>query len=150
MRSPTVVLNSLASKSKDADYKYRRLYRNLYNPHFYLEAYAKIYANEGNMTAGTDGKTIDGMNIERVNQIIARLQDFSYQPQPAKRTYIPKKNGGKRPLGIPSFDDKLVQEVVRESLKLFMRVHFRTDHMDSDQTEVAILHSSRYKLHLQQ
>ncbi|ERI04852.1 reverse transcriptase/maturase family protein [Aneurinibacillus aneurinilyticus] len=117
MRSPTVVLNSLASKSKDADYKYRRLYRNLYNPHFYLEAYAKIYANEGNMTAGTDGKTIDGMNIERVNQIIARLQDFSYQPQPAKRTYIPKKNGGKRPLGIPSFDDKLVQEVVRRILE---------------------------------
>ena len=65
------------------------------------------------MTAGTDGKTIDGMGIKRINALIEKVRDFSYQPHPARRTYIPKANGKMRPLGIPSFDDKLIQEVVR-------------------------------------
>lgn len=69
------------------------------------------------MTAGTDGKTVDGIGMKRINALIARLKDFSYQPAPARRTYIPKANGKKRPLGIPSFDDKLVQEVVRMILE---------------------------------
>lgn len=65
------------------------------------------------MTAGSDGKTIDGMSMKRTEALIQKLKDFSYQPKPARRTYIPKANGKTRPLGIPSFDDKLVQEVVR-------------------------------------
>lgn len=65
------------------------------------------------MTPGVDGLTLDGMGMERIQQTINRLKDFSYKPTPARRQYIPKKNGGKRPLGIPSVDDKLVQEVVR-------------------------------------
>lgn len=65
------------------------------------------------MTPGTDGLTLDGMGMERIRKIIDSLKDFSYQPAPARRQYIPKKNGGKRPLGIPSVNDKLVQEVVR-------------------------------------
>ena len=69
------------------------------------------------MTAGTDGKTVDGMGMKRINALIAKLRDFRYQPSPARRTYIPKANGKKRPLGIPSFDDKLVQEVVRMILE---------------------------------
>ena len=64
---------------------------------FFLLAYQKIYANEGNMTAGTDGKTIDGMGMERVNRLIESLKDHSYQPNPAKRQYIKKKNGKMRP-----------------------------------------------------
>ena len=69
------------------------------------------------MTAGTDGKTIDAMSLERVDRLIAALKDESYQPKPSRRTYIPKKNGKLRPLGIPSIDDKLVQEVVRMLLE---------------------------------
>lgn len=65
------------------------------------------------MTKGTDGKTIDAMSLNRIDGIIASLKDESYQPQPSRRTYIPKKNGKMRPLGIPSFDDKLLQECVR-------------------------------------
>jgi len=80
-------------------------------------AYAKIYAKEGNMTQGVDGQTIDGMSLERIEKLIESLKDCSYQPNPSKRVYIPKKNGGKRPLGIPSFEDKLVQEVVRTLLE---------------------------------
>lgn len=113
MRSPENVLKSLKLKACNENYKYQRLYRNLYNPQFYLLAYQRIQANPGNMTAGTDGKTIDGMGIKRINALIEKVRDFSYQPHPARRTYIPKANGKMRPLGIPSFDDKLIQEVVR-------------------------------------
>jgi len=113
MRSPENVLESLNSKACSTGYKYERLYRNLYNPQFYLLAYQRIQAKTGNMTAGTDGKTIDGMGMARIEALIQKMRDFSYQPCPAKRTYIPKSNGKMRPLGVPSFNDKLIQEVVR-------------------------------------
>lgn len=113
MRNPIDVLNSLSDKSKNPEYKFRRLYRNLYNPEFYLLAYKNIYANGGSMTPGADGITVDGMSFSRIDRIIASLKDYSYRPKPARRTYIAKKNNPakKRPLGIPSGDDKLVQEV---------------------------------------
>lgn len=117
MRNPEYVLNSLIEHSKDANYKYERLYRQLYNQEMYLRAYQNIYAKEGNMTKGVDGKTIDGMSLKRIDKIINSLKDESYQPNPAKRVYIPKKNGKKRPLGIPSFEDKLLQEVIRMILE---------------------------------
>ena len=65
------------------------------------------------MTAGADGITLDGMNMARIEATIASIKDRSYQPKPARRTYIMKKNGKKRPLGIPSANDRLVEEVVR-------------------------------------
>lgn len=117
MRNPIDVLNSLRSKSQTPSYQYQRLYRNLYNSEFYLMAYQNIYANTGNMTAGTDNKTIDGMSMERIENLIASMRDHSYRPNPARRTYIKKKNGKLRPLGIPSFDDKLIQEIVRMILE---------------------------------
>jgi len=117
MRSPQNVLESLKSKATNTNYHYQRLYRNLYNPEFFLLAYKRIQAKQGNMTAGSDGRTVDGMGMKRIETLIAKLRDFSYQPKPARRTYIPKANGKTRPLGIPSFDDKLVQEVVRMILE---------------------------------
>lgn len=117
MRNPKNVLESLISKAANEDYHYKRLYRNLYNPEFFLLAYERIQAKPGNMTAGNDGNTIDGMSMKRIDSLIQRIKDFSYQPKPARRTYIPKANGKMRPLGIPAFDDKLVQEVVRMILE---------------------------------
>lgn len=117
MRNPIDVLNSLGTKAKEENYQYKRLYRNLYNSEFYLQAYQNIYANAGNMSAGTDGETIDGMSMERIEKLINSLRDHSYKPNPARRIYIKKKNGKLRPLGIPSFNDKLVQEVVRMILE---------------------------------
>ena len=117
MRNPKNVLESLTSKAANEDYHYKRLYRNLYNPEFFLLAYERIQAKPGNMTAGNDGNTIDGMSMKRIDSLIQRIKDFSYQPKPARRTYIPKSNGKMRPLGIPAFDDKLVQEVVRMILE---------------------------------
>ncbi|MCL2776067.1 MAG: reverse transcriptase domain-containing protein [Oscillospiraceae bacterium] len=119
MRNPTEVLTNLTKKSQDKEYKFQRLYRNLYNPEFYWTAYKNIYANKGSITPGVDGSTIDGMSDSRIEKIIATLKDYSYQPQPARREYIEKKNNPskKRPLGISSGDDKLVQEVVKMILE---------------------------------
>ena len=126
MRSPTDVLNSLSVKSKDPAYKYKRLYRNLYNPEFYLLAYKNIYANNGSVTPGVDGTSIDGMSTKRIDRIIASLKSRTYRPNPARRVYIPKKSNPakKRPLGIPSGDDKLVQEVVRMILESIYEPNF--------------------------
>ena len=117
MRSPENVLNSLQEHSAQPDYVYDRIYRNLYNQELFLQAYQNIYASQGKMTTGTDGQTIDAMSLERINRLIETLKDESYQPKPSRRTYIPKKNGKTRPLGIPSIDDKLVQEVIRMMLE---------------------------------
>ena len=117
MRNPKNVLNSLSKHSGNSSYKFERLYRVLFNEEMFHVAYERIYAKPGNMTAGADGKTVNGMSIERIEQLIESLKNETYQPVPSKRAYIPKKNGKKRPLGIPSFNDKLVQEVVRMILE---------------------------------
>lgn len=118
------VLKALSDHSQSSDYKYERLYRYLFNEEMFAVAYQRIYAKQGNMTPGTDGKTIDEMSLERIERLIVSLKDESYQPHPARRVYIPKKNGKKRPLGIPSFEDKLVQEVVRLLLEAIYEGHF--------------------------
>lgn len=116
MRSPERVLNSLTEHSKDLNYKYERLYRLLFNEEMWYIAYQRIYAKPGNMTPGSDGQTIDQMSLSRIDKLIVSLKDESYQPQPSRRVYIPKKNGKMRPLGVPAMNDKLVQEVVRMML----------------------------------
>lgn len=118
------VLKALSDHSQSSDYKYERLYRYLFSEEMFAVAYQRIYAKQGNMTPGTDGKTIDEMSLERIERLIVSLKDESYQPHPARRVYIPKKNGKKRPLGIPSFGDKLVQEVVRLLLEAIYEGHF--------------------------
>lgn len=124
MRNPKQVLNNLCEHSKVSGYRFERLYRNLFNEQMFYVAYQRIYAKQGNMTPGTDGKTIDQMSIQRIESLIASLKNETYQPNPAKRVYIPKKNGKKRPLGIPSFEDKLVQEVIRMMLEAIYEGYF--------------------------
>ena len=124
MRNPINVLNSLNSHSQNQHYAYERIYRLLYNPEMYYLAYQNIYAKQGNMTKGVDNKTIDEMSIKRIDSLIKKLRDESYQPKSARRVYIPKKNGKKRPLGIPSFDDKLIQEVIRMILESIYEGYF--------------------------
>ena len=119
MRNPILVLKSLEEHAKDLNYRYERIYRNLYNPKFYQRAYHNIAKSQGSMTPGADGMTLNAMSITRINGIIASLKDHSYQPNPARRIYIEKKNNPnkKRPLGIPSTNDRLVQEVIRMILE---------------------------------
>lgn len=105
------------------------LFRLLENPALWLQAYANIYANKGAVTPGSDGQSLDGFSKERVLEIIKQLKEGCYCFKPARRIYIPKKNGKYRPLGIPSGDDKLVAEVVRMILeRIYEPVFLNSSH----------------------
>jgi len=91
----------------------------MYNSNLYLTAYGKIYRNKGAMTEGTTGETVEGMSLDKIETIIKALRDGTFQWRPARRVYIPKKNGKKRPLGLPDWSDKLVQEVIRLLLNAY-------------------------------
>jgi retron-type reverse transcriptase len=80
----------------------------LFNSQLYLVAYGRIYANAGAMTPGVTGETVDGMSLAKIGAIIDVLRHERYRWQPVKRVYIPKKNGKRRPLGLPTWSDKLV------------------------------------------
>src|SRR5439155_1826294 len=101
-----------------------RVYRHLFNPDLYLSAYGKIYRNTGAMTKGVTDETPDGMSLDKIDTIIEALRFERYQWKPARRTYIPKKNGKKRPLGMPVWSDKLVQEVIRLILEAYYEGQF--------------------------
>jgi len=100
------------------------LYRQLFNPQLYLMAYGRIYANKGAMTPGPDNETADGMTLAKIGRIIDALRHERYRFKPVKRVYIPKKNGKLRPLGLPSWSDKLVGEVVRLLLEAYYEPQF--------------------------
>ena len=101
------------------------LYRQLFNPALFLMAYGRIYANDGAMTPGACGETADGMSLAKIGRIIDTLRHERYRFQPVKRVYIPKKNSRKmRPLGLPSWSDKLVGEVVRILLEAYYEPRF--------------------------
>lgn len=104
-----------------------RIYRQLFKPSLYLLAYANIYSNKGSMTAGINGETVDGMSMNRIEQIISKLKNESYCWTPVRRVNIPKKNGKTRPLGIPTWSDKLVQEAIRLLLEAYYEPKF-SDH----------------------
>ena len=91
----------------------RDLYRLLYNPTLHIMAYERLKSKPGNMTPGTDGKTLDRFSHEAIQELIALLRKEQYRPTPVRRVYIPKSNGKRRPLGVPSPREKIVQECVR-------------------------------------
>ena len=95
------------------------MYRQMFNPQLYLAAYGRIYSNQGAMTPGASEETADGMSEDKIEQIIGLMRRERYRFSPARRVYIPKKNGKLRPLGLPSWSDKLVGEVVRLLLEAY-------------------------------
>ncbi|MFX3653702.1 reverse transcriptase domain-containing protein, partial [Streptococcus suis] len=101
-----------------------RVYKLLFNRELYLIAYAKLYPNNGAMTKGVTEETIDGMSIQKIDMIIEQLRQETYYWRPARREYIPKKNGKHRPLGIPVWSDKLLQEVIRMILEAYYEPQF--------------------------
>ena len=114
MQKAEIVLSMLGQKAKeDSTFVFDRLYRNLFNPDFYLLAYNNIYDNEGNLTEGADQVTIDGFNMRLVEKLIAEMKTETYRPKVLRSVSIPKNGGKLRTLGVPTFRDKLVQEVVR-------------------------------------
>ena len=102
------------------------LYRQMFNKDLYLLAYGNVYSNQGAMTPGASGETADGMSEGKIGQIIALMRHERYRFVPARRVYIPKKNGKLRPLGLPPWSDKLVGEVVRLLLEAIYERAFLT------------------------
>lgn len=112
MRTAQTVLTVIQERGKQHK-PIERVYKLLFNRDFYLNAYAKLYPNNGAMTKGVTDETVDGMSIQKIDRMIELLREEKYQWKPARREYIPKKNGKKRPLGIPTWGDKLLAEQPR-------------------------------------
>ena len=123
MQSADTVLGVLRERGRQG-LPLERLYRQLFNEQLFLVAYGRIYANDGAMTAGVDGQTPDGMSLGTIREIIGRLRAERYRFAPVRRVYIPKKNGTRRPLGLPAWSDKLVGEVVRLLLEAYYEPRF--------------------------
>src|SRR5882757_6987123 len=107
MRSSETVLGMLQDGGKQG-LPVNDLYRQLYNPHLYLRAYARLYSNDGAMTKGTTEETADGMSLDKIKKVIDLIKQERFRWTPVRRTHIPKKNGKLRPLGLPTWTDKLV------------------------------------------
>jgi retron-type reverse transcriptase len=124
MQSAEAVLDVIRKRG-ERGLPVERLYRQLFNPQLYLVAYGRIYANAGAMTPGVTGETADGMALEKIGSIIDALRAERYRWSPVKRVYIEKKGSTKkRPLGLPTWSDKLVAEVVRLLLEAYYDVQF--------------------------
>ena len=126
MQSAATVLGVLRERGRRG-LPLDELYRQLFNPQLYLLAYGRIYANQGAMTPGATQETVDGMSLRRIGRIIDAMRHERYRFRPVRRTYIPKKNGKLRPLGLPSWSDKLVGEAIRLLLEAYYEPQF-SDH----------------------
>jgi group II intron reverse transcriptase/maturase len=123
MRTAETILNIIQDRGK------RRLplddvYRQMFNPDMYLQAYTKLYKNDGAMTPGTTEETVDGMSQEKIAKIIEAIRYERWQWTPVRRVEIPKSNGKMRPLGMPTWSDKMVQEVTRSILEAYYEPQF--------------------------
>jgi len=123
MREAETVLGVLRERGRRG-LPVERLYRLLFNPRLYLLAYQRLYANAGAMTAGVTGETVDGMSLDKIRRIVAVVRAEQWRWTPVKRIHIPKRDGKRRALGLPSFADKLLAEVIRMLLNAYYDVQF--------------------------
>lgn len=123
MRNAATVLDIIRERGRHRS-PLEDVYRQLYNPELYLNAYGRLYRNSGALTEGSTAETIDGMSVGKINAIIEKLRYERYHWTPVRRIHIPKKNGKTRPLGIPSWSDKLLQDVIRSLLEAYYEPQF--------------------------
>src|SRR5947209_18672903 len=124
MRNAETVLGILRERGRRG-LPLERVYRLLFNRNLYLLAYGKIVRNHGALTPGATAETSDGMSLAKIDAIIEALRFERYRWTPARRVYIEKKNSTKkRPLGIPVWSDKLLQEVLRMILEAYFEPQF--------------------------
>jgi group II intron reverse transcriptase/maturase len=100
------------------------IYRQLYNRNLCLRAYGRLYSNKGAMTPGATAETVDAMSLEKIDMLIDALRHERFRWTPVRRTYIPKQLGRRRPLGLPTWSDKLLQEVIRSILEAYYEPQF--------------------------
>jgi group II intron reverse transcriptase/maturase len=123
MRKAETYLNIIRSRGQRG-LPVNDFYRQLRNSELFLQAYGKIYRNDGAMTPGVTDETVDAMSLKKIRGIIDDLNREAYRWTPVRRTYIPKKNGKLRPLGMPTWSDKLLQEVIRCLLEAYYEPQF--------------------------
>lgn len=126
MRTAETVLSIIHERGKRG-LPLEDVYRQLFNPDLYIKAYARIAKNAGALTEGITAETADGMNLRKIENIIEDLRFERFRWTPVRRVYIPKQNGTKRPLGIPTWRDKLLQEVTRSILEAYYEPQFSQD-----------------------
>ena len=123
MQSAETVLGVLRERGRRG-LPLEELYRQMFNPQLYLLAYGRIYSNHGAMTAGASGETADGMSARKIARVIDAMRRERFRFGPARRIYIPRKNGKARPLALPSWTDKLAGEVMRLLLEAYYEPQF--------------------------
>ncbi len=123
MRSAEAILGTIRERGQRG-LPVMDAYRLLYQRDLYHRGYGKLCRNAGAMTPGTTPETVDGMSLEKIDSIINALRCERYRWTPVRRTYIPKKNGKQRPLGLPNWSDKLLQEVMRSILEAYYEPQF--------------------------
>jgi len=123
MQSAETVLGVLRERGRKG-LPCEQLYRQMFNVDLYLMAYGRLYANHGAMTPGPDTETADGMSLDKIHKIVEAMRYERYRFRPVRREFISKKNGKLRPLGVPSWSDKLVGEVVRLLLEAYYEPTF--------------------------
>src|SRR3954453_9003976 len=123
MQNAETVLEIIRSRGSKG-LSLEEVYRQLYNPDLYLRAYGRLYRNEGAMTRGTTEETVDGMSRRKIEEIIQLLRYERFKWSPVRRTLILKGNGKTRPLGIPTWSDKLLQEVMRSIMGAYYEPQF--------------------------
>ena len=123
MQDAETVLNVIRERG-ERELPLENIYRLLYNRNLYLRAYGRIYSNQGATTKGTTAETVDGMSLAKIDRIIDELRYERFRWTPVRRVNLPKPNGGTRPLGIPTWTDKLLQEVIRMILEAYYEPQF--------------------------
>src|SRR5437870_7969724 len=124
MRSAETILGIIRERGRRG-LPLEDVYRQLFNPDLYLTAYGRISANQGALTPGITDETADAMSLKKIQDIIEALRYERYRWTPVRRVYIEKKNSTKkRPLGVPTWTDKLLQEVVRLILDAYYEPQF--------------------------
>lgn len=118
MRNAETVLTIIRERGKRG-LPLEDVYRMLYNPGLYLRAYARLYKNKGAMTQGATAETVDAMSLAKIERLIHDVRHERHRWTPVRRVHIPKKKGGQRPLGLPTWKDKLLQEVMRSILEAY-------------------------------
>jgi retron-type reverse transcriptase len=124
------VLHNIAVKSTlDPKATFENISNIIHHPDVLNEALGRIRNNKGSLTPGFDNKTIDNINSSTINQISDKLKYKTYQFQPVKRIYIPKPGKTElRPLGIPNFEDRVVQSAIKIVLECIYEPNF--NHLD--------------------
>ena len=109
---------------RESGKRFKRLWKFITSEVWLWHAWRRILGNKGSRTAGVDGQIADDFDLARIRQLAARLKDGTYRPQAVRRVYIPKANGKMRPLGIPTIEDRIVQQAMRMVLEPIFEADF--------------------------